>query len=113
MYGETARSTSDRLRPLAFSNSSILLIFGAASAGERLKPIQPSPYSATRRNAGPLSPPNHTGTRLWVGFGELNAPRKLTNSPLYEACSCDHSSRIASIYSRVRWARRSQVTPIA
>src|SRR5216683_2231463 len=27
-----------------------------------LKPIQPSPYSATRRNAALLSPPNHTGT---------------------------------------------------
>src|SRR5262249_61098303 len=70
VYGDTASLTSERLRPLAFNSSSMRLIFSAASSGNRLKPIQPSPYSATRRNAGLLSPPNHTGTPLpLTGFG--------------------------------------------
>jgi hypothetical protein len=45
-------------------------IFSGAAAGDTLKPIQPSPYSATRRSAGPLSPPNQTGIpAACAGFG--------------------------------------------
>ena len=65
-----AEFSYDAADPFAVSIFSICWIFAAASFGDNLKPSQPSPYSATRRKAALLSPPNHTGTPFAAtGFG--------------------------------------------
>ena len=114
VYGATISSTSPRPRPLSARNRSRVLIFAAADSGSRLKPYQPSPYSATRRRAGSLSPPKMTGTRApWSGFGKHPASAKRSSSPVWLATPGLQSLRMTSMYSRVRRARRSKGMPSA
>ncbi len=111
----TATRTSAGSRPASrHSSFSRAIRSRTASMLERLKPYQPSPIVATRRKAASLLPPNTTGTRRFrAGFGLTLTREKDTNSPANDATSSRHRTRIASRYSRARWPRRANGTPIA
>src|SRR5262245_24463775 len=89
-YGETASSTSERLRPCSPRSCSIRRIFDAASSGLTFKPNQPSPYSQGRA-AFAAKPDRQLGlSRFWI------APDVLKVNETRHGSCCDHRAIAAA-----------------